>query len=104
MILPELLEGNAGVAAPRPPLALARISASEPWLKPVKGANNDELPQRWTEQRRRGELDLEAVELNSVAAELDLMMKLDVVSQAMALAWRGWARGRLAPRRHDRQL
>jgi len=41
---------------------------------------------------------------SSGRAELDLAIELDVVSQAMALAWRGWARGRLAPRRHDRQL
>jgi len=37
MLLPELIEGNAGMAAPLPPLALVCLKASEPCTQAGEG-------------------------------------------------------------------
>ena len=99
MLLPELPEGNAVAAAPRPLLALVCISASKPCTQAGKGGRQRRATTTMDRAKKGGE-----AQSSGGRAELDLAIELDVVSQAMALAWRGWARGRLAPRHHDRQL
>ena len=93
MLLPELPEGNTVAAAPRPPLALVCISASEPCAQAGKGG-----------RQRRATTTMDRAKKGGEAQSSGGRAELDTVSQAMALAWRGWARGRLAPHRHDRQL